>query len=133
MERAVHLHTRAEAIIRACREDDAKTGLLGADGGEVRERYRRLREDLRQLDLPPWLGGKLASILDHHLELVSLTPDLSYRPQTERIRTQRNRLRGLGPSAGDRLALRDRLAEELDQRWWPIRDREGEPNGHRQR
>ena len=64
---------------------------------------------------------------------VSLALDLSYRPQTERIRTQRHRLHGLGPSAGDLLTLRDRLAEELGHRWWPTRDWEGEPNGHRQR
>jgi hypothetical protein len=38
--------------IRACRRDDAKTGLLGAEGGEVRERYRRLREELEILELP---------------------------------------------------------------------------------
>jgi hypothetical protein len=29
-------------------------------------------------------------------------------------------------------ALRNRLAEELGERWWPTRDWEGEPNGHRQ-
>jgi hypothetical protein len=85
------------------------------------------------LDLPSWLADKLASILDHHLRLVSLALDLSYRPQTERIRLQRHRLHGLGPAADDLLALRDRLAEELGERWWPIRDWEGEPNGHRQR
>jgi hypothetical protein len=133
IERAIHLHPKAEAVIRACREDDAKTGLLGAEGGEVRERYRRLREELRLLDLPSWLAYKLASILDHHLRLVSLALDLSYRPQTERIRAQRHQLQGLGPAADDLLALRDRLAEELGERWWPNRDREGEPNGHRQR
>jgi hypothetical protein len=43
VERAIQLHPKAEAVIRACQEDDAKTGLLGAEGGEVRERYRRLR------------------------------------------------------------------------------------------
>jgi hypothetical protein len=32
IERAIHLHPKAEAVIRACREDDAKTGLLGAEG-----------------------------------------------------------------------------------------------------
>src|SRR6266540_1677939 len=113
--------------------DDAKTGLLAAEGGEVREQYRRLREELRLLDLPSWLAGKLASILDHHLRLVSLALDLSYRRQTERIRAQRHRLHGLGPSAGDLLALRDRLTEVLGQRWWPTGHWEGEPNGHRQR
>lgn len=133
IERAIHLHPKAEAVIRACQQDDAKTGLLAAEGGEVRERYRRLREELRPLDVPAWLAGRLASILDHHLRLVSLALDLSYRRQTERIRAQRHRLHGLGPSAGDLLALNDRLAEELGERWWPTRDWEEEPNGHRQR
>jgi hypothetical protein len=118
-ERAIHLHRKAEAVIRACREDDAKTGVLGAEGGEVRERYRRLREELRLLDLPASLADKLTSILDHHLRLVSLALDLSYRPQTKRIRAQRHRLHGLGPSAGDLLALRDRLPQEPGERWWP--------------
>ncbi len=133
IERAIHLQPKAEAVIRACQRDDAKTGLLGAEGGEVREQYRRLREELRLLDLPSWLAGKLASILDHHLRLVSLALDLSFRRQTERIRAQRHRLHGLGPSAGDLLALRDRLTEVLGQRWWPTGHWEGEPNGHRQR
>jgi hypothetical protein len=133
VERAIQLHPKAEAVIRACQEDDAKTGLLGAEGGEVRERYRRLREELRLLDLPASLADKLASILDHHLRLVSLALDLSYRRQTERIRAQRHRLHGLGPSAGDLLALRDRLAAELGEGWWPLRGWEGTPNGHRQR
>jgi hypothetical protein len=133
IERAIHLHPKAEAVIRACQQDDAKTGLLAAEGGEVREQYRRLREELKLLDLPSWLAGKLASILDHHLRLVSLALDLSYRRQTARIRAQRHRLHGLGPSAGDLLALRDRLTEVLGQRWWPTGHWEGEPNGHRQR
>jgi hypothetical protein len=133
IERVIRLHPKAEAVIRACREDDAKTGWLGAEGGEVRERYRRLREELPLLELPASLADELASILDHHLRLVSLALDLSYRTQTERIRTQRHRLHGLGPSAGDLLALWDRLAKELGQRWWPAGDSEAEPNGHRQR
>jgi hypothetical protein len=82
IEQTIHLHPKAEAIIHACRQDDAKMGLLGAESGEVRERYRRLREELRLLELPSWLAGELASILDHHLQLVSLALDLSYRPQT---------------------------------------------------
>jgi hypothetical protein len=52
IDQAIHLHPRAEAVIHACQRDDAKTGPLGAEGGEVRERYRRLREELRLLDLP---------------------------------------------------------------------------------
>jgi hypothetical protein len=133
IERAVRLHPKAEAVIRACQQDDAKTGLLAAEGGEVRERYRRLREELRLLDLPAWLAGRLASILDHHLRLVSLALDLSFRRQIERIRTQRHRLHGLGPSADDLVALQSRLAGELGERWWSTGDWEGEPNGHRQR
>ncbi|HEV8649166.1 MAG TPA: hypothetical protein VG276_07105 [Actinomycetes bacterium] len=113
MDRAIELHPVAEAVIRACREDDAKTGVLGAEGGRVRDTYRRLREELRPLNLPSWLADDLASTLDHHLELVSLALDLSYRPQTERIEMQRHRLHGLGPSAGYLLALRHRLIEEL--------------------
>jgi hypothetical protein len=113
IDRAIELHPAAEAVIRACREDDPKTGVLGADGQAVREGYRRLREELRGLDLPSWLAADLAPILDHHLELVSLALELAYRPQTERIQTQRHRLRGLGPSAGHLLTLRDQLAREL--------------------
>jgi hypothetical protein len=64
---------------------------------------------------------------------VTLALDLSYRRQTERIRAQRHRLHGLGPSAGDLLALRDRLAVELGEGWWPLRGWEGTPNGHHQR
>jgi hypothetical protein len=131
IDQAIDLHPDAEAVIRAYREDDPKTGLLAAEGGEVRERYRRLREALDRLELPPWLAGKLASVLDHHLRLVSLALDLSYRRQTERIRMQRHRLQGLGPSAADLLDLRVRLVDVLGQRWWPTGDREGGVDGHR--
>jgi len=113
IEQAIELHPTAEAVIHACREDAPKTGVLGGEGREVRDGYRRLREELRPLNLPSWLADDLASVLDHHLELVSLALELSYRPQTERIQTQRHRLHGLGPSADHMLVLRDRLTDEL--------------------
>src|SRR6266536_818081 len=70
IERAIHLHPKAEAVIRACQQDDAKTGLLAAEGGEVREQYRRLREELRLLDLPSWLAGKLLALRDRLTEVL---------------------------------------------------------------
>jgi hypothetical protein len=54
---AVELHPTAEAVLHAYRADDAKTGLLGARGGEVREGFRRLREELRSLEPPAWPAG----------------------------------------------------------------------------
>jgi hypothetical protein len=36
LDRAIELQSAAEAVIRACQEDDLKTGVLGADGRAVR-------------------------------------------------------------------------------------------------
>jgi hypothetical protein len=115
-ERAIGLQPAVERVLAACRGDDpaARSAALGADGHRVIEGYRRLREELRALRLPAQVAGELEAILGHHLELVGLALHLTYRPQSPRIREQRHRLRGLGRSAGDLRALRDRLAAELE-------------------
>jgi hypothetical protein len=114
-ERAIGLQPAAERVLAACRGDDAasRSAALGADGHQVVESYRRLREEVRALRLPGQVAAELDAILAHHLELVGLALNLTYRPQTPRIQEQRHRLRGLGRSAGDLRALRDRLAAEL--------------------
>jgi hypothetical protein len=103
-------------VLATCRGDDpaAHSAALGADGHQVIEGYRRLREELRALRLPAQVADELDAILGHHLELVGLALNLTYRPQSPRIREQRHRLRGLGRYAGDLRALRDRLAAELE-------------------
>jgi hypothetical protein len=115
-ERAIGLQPVAERVLAACRGDDpaARSAALGADGHQVVESYCRLREELRALRLPGQVVGELDAIPGHHLELVGLALNLTYRPQTPRIQEQRHRLHGLGRSAGDLRALRDRLAAELE-------------------
>lgn len=57
--------------------------------------------------------------------------DGSRRSDPDRIRMQRHRLQGLGPSADDLLDLRVRIVDVLGQQWRPTRDRQGDEDGHR--
>ncbi len=114
-ERAIELQPAAERVLEACRGDDptARSAGLGAEGHRVVDGYRRLREELHRLRLPGDDADDLDAILGHHLELVGLALNMTFRPQTPRLVEQRHRLRGLGRSADDLRALRDRLAAAL--------------------
>lgn len=115
-ERAIQLQPAAKRVLAACRGDDPATrsAALGADGHRVIDGCRRLREELHGLALPGHGAGDQDAILGHHLELVGLALNLTFRPQTPRIQEQRHRLRGLGHSADDLRALLDRLAAHLE-------------------
>lgn len=113
-ERAIRLQPAAERVLEICRGDDPtmrSSGLAG-DGHRVIEGYRQLREELRALRLPG-SAADLDAVLSHHLELVGLALNLTYRTQTPRIQEQRHRLDGFGPSASHLRVLRDRLAAQL--------------------
>jgi hypothetical protein len=111
VNRGIQLEPAADAFLRRCRAG-APPAALAREGLRVCEDYRRLAEDLAGLGLASPAAAAAVALFDHHMRLVRVALDLAYRPQTAEIAVQRERLTGLGPSAGRLVVLRDRLARD---------------------
>jgi hypothetical protein len=110
--RGIQLETAAEGFIRRCRSDARVSGTLAREGLRVCDAYRGLADELAGLGLTSPTAAAIVAVFEHHMRLVRAALDLAYRPQTEELAVQRDRLVDLGASSERLLALRDRLADE---------------------
>jgi len=110
--RGIQLEAAAEGFIRRCRADARVSGGLAREGLRVCEAYRGLADELAGLGLASPTATAVVAVFEHHMRLVRAALDLAYRPQTEEIAVQRDRLADLGASSERLVALRDRLAGE---------------------
>ncbi len=110
--RGIQLEAAAEGFIRRCRADASVSGALARQGLHVCDAYRGLADELAGLGLASAAAADIVAVFEHHMRLVRAALDLTYRPQTEEIALQRDRLADLGASSERLVALRDRLAAE---------------------
>jgi hypothetical protein len=107
--RAVALQATAEVVIQGCRlsRRSAPASLL-AEGNQVLERYRALREELLVLARGGPLETELGELLDEHVRVIAQALRVA-STSGGAGRAGRARLGGLGPAAGHLVALRDQL------------------------
>ncbi|HEY2959906.1 MAG TPA: hypothetical protein VGM21_17125 [Actinomycetota bacterium] len=112
VNRVIQLDTAAEAFLRQCRAGPGSSE-LAAEGRRLLGAYQELSAALADTGVAGTTAEAVAATLQHHMRLLRTALDLIYRPQTEPVATQRQRLVGLGPTTERLVELRDQLAGEI--------------------
>jgi hypothetical protein len=109
-ERAVDLQAEANRLLRACANDDPKTGRLARDIGEIAAQYYELWRRSESPTIPGEIRRPLHMLLHYHYQILREALALVLAPPTQRIDAVRHKLaEGLGDPALDLGLLRNRL------------------------